>query len=823
MARSGSFALSSALAVVLAATAGFQTLHGQPSGQTTLTGSLTVVWGDPIPGATTDPLVRAVLTERAGQEHELTFAPGVLEAAGGLRALDRREVTLTARAPLDRPETSTSTPLVVTGVALADAADAIQDDDRPITGPQPWVTILCRFADSTGVTPHAVSYYQGLMGGATPGLDHYWREVSYDLINLTGSSVVGWYNLPQPRSAYFTVQNGQPVANLNLLSQDCTRAADAAVSFPAFIGVNLVFNQELDCCAWGGGRTLTLDGQTRSYRMTWLPPWGQTSFVFAHEMGHGFGFPHSSGPYAATYDSNWDPMSNGGSNSVPSAFGPTPVHTITHHKDLALWIPPSAKFTATVGTHTINLERLALPTAAGTYLMAKIPVQGSATDFYTVEVRRLIGYDLGIPNNAIVIHHVLTTRSDRDAQVVDADGNGNPNDAGAMWTPGETFVDAANLISVEVNSPSGTGFTATITLGSHLQPRMAIGAPTAGAAIAQPFYMSGWAIDQSAPSGSGVDTVHVWAFPSGGGSPVFVGAANYGAARPDVASLFGSGFANSGWSLPIRGLVPGTYTLQAYAHSTVTGTFNQNQGVPGVVVQANPQLVIDAPAPSSTVIQPFNLGGWALDFASATGTGVDAVHVWGFPNPGSGAPPIFFGAATYGTPRTDVGALFGASFTNSGYNLTVSGIPPGAYQINVYARSTVTGTFSIVRTVQATLAEPALMALDGPAPGSSVSQPFNISGWAMDRSAPTGTGVDTLHVWAYRNPGSGTPPVFLGTAAYGAARGDVGAIFGSRFTPSGYTLQVSGLAPGKYLLVVYARSTATGTFNNFRMVSVTVN
>ena len=763
-----------------------------------------------------------MLTERTGQEHELAFDPGVLEAAGGLRALDRREVTLTARAPLAQPQAAISSPLVVTGVALSDAADAIQADEQPITGPQPWVTILCRFGDSTGLTPKPVSYYQDLMGSAAPGLDHYWREVSYDMINLTGSVVVGWYNLPQPRSSYFTIQDGQTVANLNLLSQDCTQAADAAVNFPAFIGVNLVFNQDLDCCAWGGGRELTLDGQKRVYRMTWLPPWGQTSGVLAHEMGHGFGFPHSSGPYTQTYDSNWDPMSNGHNNKVPSVFGPTPVHTITHHKDLALWILPAAKFTATVGTHTINLERVALPTA-GTYLMAKIPIQGSTTDFYTVEARRLIGYDLAIPNNAIVIHRVVTTRTDRDAQVVDADGNGNPNDAGAMWTPGETFVDAANLISVEVNSSSGTGFTVTITLESHLQPRMAIGAPTTGATLAQPFYMSGWAIDQSAPSGSGVDTVHVWAFPSGGGSPSFVGAASYGAMRPDVASLFGTSFSNSGWSLPIRGLAPGTYTLQAYAHSTVTGTFNQNQGVAGVVVQANPQLVIDAPAPASTLVQPFNLSGWALDFAAATGSGVDAVHVWGFPNPGSGAPPILFGAATYGTPRPDVGAFFGAAFTNSGYNLTVNGIAPGAYQINVYARSTVTGTFSIVRTVQATLVEPALMALDGPAAGSSVSQPFNISGWAIDRSAPAGTGVDTVHVWAYHNPGSGTPPVFVGTATYGAARGDVGAIFGSRFTPSGYALQVNGLAPGPYLLVVYARSTATGAFNNFRMVSVTVN
>ena len=201
MARAGSFAFSGAFAVFLAAAAGFQTLHGQPSGQTTLNGTLTVLWGDPVPGASSEPLVRAMLTERAGQEHELAFDPGVLEAAGGLRALDRREVTLTARAPLAQPQAAISSPLVVTGVALSDAADAIQADEQPITGPQPWVTILCRFGDSTGLTPKPVSYYQGLMGGAAPGLDHYWREVSYDMINLTGSVVVGWYNLPQPRSS----------------------------------------------------------------------------------------------------------------------------------------------------------------------------------------------------------------------------------------------------------------------------------------------------------------------------------------------------------------------------------------------------------------------------------------------------------------------------------------------------------------------------------------------------------------------------------------------------------------------------------------------
>ena|SRR5215218_6015671 len=46
--------------------------------------------------------------------------------------------------------------------------------------------------------------------------------------------------------------------------------------------------------------------------------------------------------------------------------------------------------------------------------------------------------------------------------VVDPDGNGDPNDAGAMWLPGETFIDAANGISVKVTRQTTNGFDVTI-------------------------------------------------------------------------------------------------------------------------------------------------------------------------------------------------------------------------------------------------------------------------------------------------------------------------------------------------------------------------
>jgi hypothetical protein len=65
--------------------------------------------------------------------------------------------------------------------------------------------------------------------------------------------------------------------------------------------------------------------------------------------------------------------------------------------------------------------------------------------------------------------------------------------------------------------------------------------------------------------------------------------------------------------------------------------------------------------------------------------------------------------------------------------------------------------------------------------------------------------------------------VFVGVPALGGGRPDVGATFGSsRFTPSGYNMAASGLAPGTYDLVVYSHSTVTNAFSAAQFVRVTV-
>jgi hypothetical protein len=231
-------------------------------------------------------------------------------------------------------------------------------------------------------------------------------------------------------------------------------------------------------------------------------------------------------------------------------------------------------------------------------------------------------------------------------------------------------------------------------------------------------------------------------------------------------------------------------------------------------------MSLDMPANGSTITPNFTVAGWAIDRTAPTGSGVDAVHVWAFPWTGSGfGSAMFLGTATLGLARPDVGAVFGAQFGSSGYALQVSGLALGAYRVVAYAHSTVTGTFNQSQFADVTVASSPAMALDTPT-GGSVQQPFFLAGWAIDRAASSGTGVDAVHVWAF--PTNGGPAIFAGAASLGGSRPDVGAIFGSRFTNSGYSLTVSGLTQGQqYTLVVYARSTVTGTFNQSRFVTIT--
>jgi hypothetical protein len=121
--------------------------------------------------------------------------------------------------------------------------------------------------------------------------------------------------------------------------------------------------------------------------------------------------------------------------------------------------------------------------------------------------------------------------------------------------------------------------------------------------------------------------------------------------------------------------------------------------------RVGPQTIIDAPSANALVGSPFYVGGWAGDLDSAVDTGVSMVHVWAYPVDQNGArlDPVFLGPATYGGSRPDVASVFGAHFRDSGYGIVVSTLPPGTYDIAVFAYSTVTYAFTSAKVVRVTI------------------------------------------------------------------------------------------------------------------------
>lgn len=344
-----------------------------------------------------------------------------------------------------------------------DAADSVE-------GNQKWVNVACRFGDMTEETPQPLEYFRDMMSNSQPGMDHYWRQTSARLVDIAGSQAYAWYNLPQSKAYYERVALLNTGMALQMLMKHCTDAAIAQdnVDFAQFAGINIMLNDTFGCCAWGGRMPLTVNGKQISFRTTWLPPWAFNSLhVIGHEMGHGWGLPHSSGPYGEVYDSAWDVMSGGTRvlDFCPISIeniGCYQVGTIGYHLEMLGWIPDSRVVTVNGGqSATVTLDALTTILSGVDNLLVRVPI-GATGNFYTVEVRNFVAYDRNLPGEAVVLHEVQPNRSS-PAHVVDSDDNGNPNDEGAMWLVGETFTDSASGITVEVLSRLGTTFTVRVT------------------------------------------------------------------------------------------------------------------------------------------------------------------------------------------------------------------------------------------------------------------------------------------------------------------------------------------------------------------------
>ena len=342
-------------------------------------GVLQLRWGDAEPGtASLSPRVEVWLDAGPGQRYRLdvdqarraagdlyalsnrrvavSYVPAPRFAEHGMeRRINRAEMMIDAIVPVDRPSAGTPTVSVDGRATLS----------LPLQGNTRWVTLMCKFGDvDTEQKPR--EFFQSQYGNAPGQLGHFWSEVSYGNINLAGSDAYGWYTLPRPRSAYVELVSGRRKVDLSLLFTDCTARADPDVDFNGIHGINLMFNHELDGYAWGGGACATLDGVYICPRSTWNPPWSFSNLAaMAHEMGHGYGLPHSnnSDGDGDTFDNPWDLMSDAWrmANS-DGTYGLLPKHINMFQRQRLGWV--TAARTLTIPAEDVATREVVLAAAS---------------------------------------------------------------------------------------------------------------------------------------------------------------------------------------------------------------------------------------------------------------------------------------------------------------------------------------------------------------------------------------------------------------------------------------------------------------------------
>jgi hypothetical protein len=98
--------------------------------------------------------------------------------------------------------------------------------------------------------------------------------------------------------------------------------------------------------------------------------------------------------------------------------------------------------------------------------------------------------------------------------------------------------------------------------------------------------IEGWALDPQAETGSGIGAVHIWAtrrsadcgVRSAGCGPVFLGVADLGVSRPDVAAAHGARFPYAGFTFQ-AGLSVGEWDVTAYVWNVRTQRFEDARSV----------------------------------------------------------------------------------------------------------------------------------------------------------------------------------------------------------------------------------------------------
>ncbi|MFF1322418.1 hypothetical protein ACFVZZ_23745 [Streptomyces chartreusis] len=263
----------------------------------------------------------------------------------------------------------------------------------------PWAIVLCRFND-VAVVPKPREYYVDLYTvGGSGGLPDYWRAVTCNSIDITNSQVFGWFTMTHPASDVSRLVF--PGDRHQLVQWGRDAAAANGVDLTPFRQVLIVQNYGVDHGAAGNGIVVVHSN----------PDLCEFGFI-CHEMGHGFGLPHSCAASPDTvYGDGWDVMSFAKTTfQFPIVFkgtaGAATVGLNARNLKALGAVPPGRTWRQSTRDFSteITLDPLNQPPIGNHgYLVAEVALGGNT---YTVEFRRKAGWDRGIPEDSVSVREI---------------------------------------------------------------------------------------------------------------------------------------------------------------------------------------------------------------------------------------------------------------------------------------------------------------------------------------------------------------------------------------------------------------------------------
>ncbi len=331
----------------------------------------------------------------------------------------------------------------------------------------PWAILLVYFCDDTEPRP-PLTKYEDLFTSAGSGkmnMVDFFKEMSHGKVDISGTKVFDWIELPAKRADYIGNVPPQP----GKLNRDGLRdlAVTTAIAtgknlegftdpnHPGYISVCVSGLGTVDLCGWLGGMAALCDETN-----LWPSLLGQ-------EMGHGYGLDHSR-LYGSTtdYQDRWDVMS-----TKTPFMAPHPEFTYVGPgmnawnmrsrgwlDETRVWTAPSSSWDAVVQLRPLHRTDLS------GFLAAQI---GS----YLVEFRVPQRWDAAIPRACIFVHSF----SDNHSYLMPAYSGSQDIVEGDKFEFGDPNHPISGYYAAEVVNIDEANLTATVRL--HQRPPQPVPVP----------------------------------------------------------------------------------------------------------------------------------------------------------------------------------------------------------------------------------------------------------------------------------------------------------------------------------------------------------